>query len=593
MLRSLRLTARQWLWTCPFCIFSLFAVQPLVLAATAQVEVVQSQDRYPVGGAYPILFRITIAEHWYLHGAKESGNGLIPTVLSFQQGQEIRIEKIRFPEPQRKKFDYTKEPVEVFSGQILVRATLVVADTAPEGEKIVMGRFSYQACSAESCRPPEKVQMGFTIHVVPQGTPIEKLNRVLFGPAEGPSLSQNVSGWKIGTGFWLTLIAIFFGGMALNLTPCVYPLIPITVSYFGGRSRNVSGRSLAHGLIYIAGLAVTNSALGVTAALTGSLLGAALQNPLILILVSGILVALGLSFFGIWELRIPSGLTQVASKNFGGFFGTFFMGLTLGVVAAPCLGPFILGLLTYVGQQGDPFLGFLYFFVLSIGLGIPLAALAVFSGAIDRLPMSGEWMAWIRKCLGWVLMGMAGYILQPLIPDILGKALLMASILLAAGLHLGWLDRSRAKSKTFSYVKKGLGLALTATAIIFFFASVKTSEGVHWTAYDEGLLADAVKEDKPVILDFYADWCIPCKELDARVFSAADVVNLSRKFVMLRADLTKYNPHQKSLQRRFNIKGVPTVIFIDRGGKEDRSLRVESFVDKEEFLERMNAAMKE
>ncbi|MBW1806314.1 MAG: sulfite exporter TauE/SafE family protein, partial [Deltaproteobacteria bacterium] len=228
-------------------------------------------------------------------------------------------------------------------------------------------------------------------------------------------MERGISGGGSGATLWLTLLGIFLGGLALNLTPCIYPLIPITVSYFGGKSGKIKENRVLHGLFYISGLALTNSILGVSAALSGGMLGSALQKPVVLIFVACIMIALGLSFFDIWEIRIPSVLTSMASRSFGGYFGTFFMGLTLGIVAAPCLGPFILGLLTYVGQQGDPFLGFLYFFVLSIGLGLPLAFLAVFSGAMDRLPLSGSWMVWIRRFMGWVLVGMAGYMISPLI----------------------------------------------------------------------------------------------------------------------------------------------------------------------------------
>ena len=169
-----------------------------------------------------------------------------------------------------------------------------------------------------------------------------------------------------------TLLGVFAGGLALNLTPCVYPLIPITVSYFGGRAGQGRGKLAVHGLLYLGGLSVTNSVLGVVAALTGSLMGSALQNPIVLVVVAGVLVLFATSLFGFWELQLPQSLTSAASKSYAGYFGTLFMGLTLGVVAAPCLGPFVLGLLTWVASMGSPWLGFLIFFTLSLGLGVPL-----------------------------------------------------------------------------------------------------------------------------------------------------------------------------------------------------------------------------
>ena len=262
-----------------------------------------------------------------------------------------------------------------------------------------------------------------------------------------------IAGWAL---VW-TMLGIFLGGMALNLTPCVYPIIPITVSYFGGKSGQGQGRLLVHGLLYLAGLAVTNSALGVAAALTGGLMGSMLQNPWVLLTVAAILVLFATSLFGFWELRLPGSLTQAASRSYAGYFGSLFMGLTLGLVAAPCLGPFVLGLLTWVASMGSPLLGFLVFFTLSLGLGLPLFFLAMFSGSLEKLPRSGEWMLWVRKLMGWVLLGMAAYFIRPLLPESVG-VLLLAAVALAAAVHLGWLDRTTAAFRGFQWLKTAAAL---------------------------------------------------------------------------------------------------------------------------------------
>jgi len=263
-----------------------------------------------------------------------------------------------------------------------------------------------------------------------QGLPVETAPAGLSGMVTESEPPGPLYGWKM---IW-TLLGILFGGMALNLTPCVYPLIPITVSYFGGRSGK--GQLVGHGLCYIGGLALTNSLLGVAAAMTGGLMGAMLQNPIVLAMVAAILVLFATSLFGFWELRLPGGLMQAASKSYTGYLGTLFMGLTLGVVAAPCIGPFVLGLLTWVAGMGSPLLGFVIFFTLSLGLGLPLFFLAIFSGRIDKLPRSGEWMVWVRKLMGWILVGMAAYFIRPIIPKTAG-IFFLAAVALAAGLHLG------------------------------------------------------------------------------------------------------------------------------------------------------------
>jgi thiol:disulfide interchange protein DsbD len=296
---------------------------------------------------------------------------------------------------------------------------------------------------------------------------------------------------------------------------------------------------------------------------------------------------MGLNFFGLWELRLPSGLTRMASKNLGGALGSLFMGLTLGIVAAPCVGPFIIGLLTYVGQRGDPLLGFLYFFVLSLGLGLPLGVLAVFSDQADRLPLSGEWMVWVRKGLGWVLVGMAVYVLWPLMPGRAWRVGLLSAVMAVAGLHLGWVDRSGLRHPRFVFLRKALGAAALGGAIFLFSLSLGEREGVQWMRYEETIMDRARSEGEPVLLDFYADWCGPCRAMDEDVFTEKEVLALSRRLVAVRVDLTTRDPSHEALQRRYGVKGVPTIVFINRRGIEERDLRIESYVRKEVMAARM------
>ena len=577
-------------WAGVVCLLFLLIFPLPAPASTVSVEVIHSRDQYPAGDSYPLMFRIRIAGPWYIHGIREGENGLIPTRLHFPESPGLKLYEFQFPEPENRKFEYTKDPVELFSGEILVRAKLRVFEDGMLRKKMIRGSLSYQACSSTSCLPPEEVPITLSLAIAPQGSRSEPRNQAIFGSETGiTSTGEPNPGWGLNAdaGLWWTLTAFFLGGLLLNLTPCVYPLIPITVSYFGGRSGKMKGRTFVHGLVYISGLAFTNSLLGVAASMSGGMLGSALQNPATLIVIATILVALGLSFFGLWELRMPLVLTRPASKNFAGYSGTFFMGLTLGIVAAPCLGPFILGLLAYVGQKGDPFLGFLCFFVLSIGLGLPLSVLAVFSGGLQKLPGSGAWMVWVRKALGWVLVGMAGYLIQPLISHPVAKYAILASIGVAAGLHLGWIEKGGSAPRVFSYIRKGLGLSLIGCAVFFFLAESRPSVSVQWVPYSPEALLWAAKERKPVVLDFYADWCTPCVEMEKKVFRDPEIVELSRYFAAIRVDLTKRHPYQDELQARYGFMGVPTIVFINGQGIEERILRIESFLGRKEVLYRI------
>jgi thiol:disulfide interchange protein DsbD len=586
--RALRLPALPSLAAFLGLILCLLSSPACSFGATATVDIIHSLDHYPAGGSYPILFRINIPPPWYLHGPGEGPGGLIPTVLSFSEPEGLHLYSLEFPKPQKKRFPYTKAPLEVFSGEIRVRTTWGVSQDAPAGKQVITGRLSYQACSSKVCLPPEEVPILFSVMIVPRGTRAEPINQDVFKTGTRTAATGDsfpAGGW--GTGLWVTLLGIFLGGLALNLTPCVYPLIPITVSYFGGRTGTMGGKIAVQGLLYISGLAFTNSFLGVAASLSVGMLGAVLQNPLVLVMVAAVLVFLASSFFGMWELRLPSGLTRLASRNFGGYFGSFFMGLTLGIVAAPCLGPFILGLLTYVGQRGDPFLGFSYFFVLSLGLGLPLSVLAIFSGAAERLPVSGQWMVWIRKGLGWVLILMAGYLLEPLMPGSFSRSFLTAALLAAAGVHLGWLDRPRSMSRVFPTVKKIVGGILIGAAILVLWPGPESAPGIHWMPYDPNTISRGAVEKRPLILDFYADWCSPCKALEKKVFRDPEVVALSREFLTVRVDLTRHHPQQEEILKRYNIRGVPAILFMNSQGIEERALRIQSFVGPGEMLKRM------
>ncbi len=399
--------------------------------------------------------------------------------------------------------------------------------------------------------------------------------------------SRSLQGWAMA----LTLLGIFAGGLALNLTPCVYPMIPITVSFFGGRAdREKPGqiRLVAHGLCYLMGLAMTNSTLGVVAAFTGGLMGGMLQNPLVLAVVAGVLVLFATSLFGFWELRLPGALTQMAGKSYGGYFGSLFMGLTLGVVAAPCIGPFVLGLLTWVAGMGNPWFGFLIFFTLSLGLGLPLFVLALFSGQLQRLPRAGGWMNWVRNLMGWVLVGMAVYFIRPILPELF-KIGLPVAVALAAGLHLGWFDQNKAGFKAFPWLKTLVGTACLVLAAFWVTSYAMRGPGIVWHSYSEQVLQESMAREKPVIIDFYADWCTPCRELEEVTFHHPDVVRLAEEDVtMIKVDVTKGdNPLHQQLLAEYDIKGVPTIVFLDTEGKERMDLRLVDFLAPEQFLSHM------
>ena len=375
--------------------------------------------------------------------------------------------------------------------------------------------------------------------------------------------------------------------MALNLTPCVYPLIPITISYFGGESAGDRKGLILRAVLYVFGMAITYSILGVLASFTGALLGSALQNPLVLVFIAIVLVALALSMFGLYEIRVPQSLALLGSKNRAGYIGTLLMGLTVGLIAAPCIGPFVLGLLTYVSELGDPFIGFWMFFVLAMGLGTPFLILGIFSGAVTHLPRSGAWMVWVRNIFGFVLIGMAIYFLEPIFPSDTIYFYTLGLLAVIAGIFLGWLDKNKGKTG-FQISRYVVGILFILLGIYFFVPAEPAETAIDWQPYSADLLEQAASQNNPVIIDFYADWCIPCKELDKFTFSDERIIEKSKNFIMVKADLTRFQSQETNeLRQKYNIIGVPTIVFINKQAEELKELRLAGFEDADQFLKRM------
>ncbi len=380
----------------------------------------------------------------------------------------------------------------------------------------------------------------------------------------------------------ISIFVIFLSGMGINLTPCVYPLIPITISYFGARSTSMPGKPYIHAIIYIVGIAITNSFLAFIASITGSMLGFVLQSPFVITGISIFLVILALSLFGVWEVRIPASIAQILSKQFSGYKGSFFIGLLFGVFAAPCAGPFIIGLMIYVAKEADPITGFLYFLSLSLGMGIPIGILATFSGMINRLPLAGEWMIWIKKLLAWILVFMAVFVLRPIMGGF-PQRLLMGIVAFACGIHLGFWDKS--DGKRFYSIKRIIGIIFILISLYIPFSY--HPHKIQWITYSDSIIEQAQKEHKPVIIDFYADWCMSCVQIEKKIFHDPEIIDMSKRFVMIRMDLTHQTPSQRALLKRFDIKGLPTILFITRKG----ILRLEGEITRKEFTRKMKQAI--
>ncbi len=388
-----------------------------------------------------------------------------------------------------------------------------------------------------------------------------------------------------GENLFLTFLGIFLIGLALNLTPCVYPMLAITVSIFGQQSAAKPFAVFLRAVVYILGMATMYSVLGLFAALTGGWFGCGLQSPLVLLLISALFFGLSLSMFGLYELQMPSSLlNRIGGARSVSFIGTYLSGLFVGVFAAPCVGPPVIGLLTLVGHRGDPVFGFMVFFVLSLGLGFPYLILGTFSGLLNHLPRSGAWMNWIKKLLGTVLVAVGCFYLSLALNPGLAFVLIPLTFLLG-GIYLGFIENSPTASRLFAGFKKLAGILLAVLAVLSFRAGQAPS--LDWQKYP----ATETELAGPAVVYFSASWCIPCLELDRRMFTDAGVIASLRQEKHFKVDLSQFDsPESRKLREKYRIAGVPTLVFINTAGQEVKSERVVGFVTAEEMLARFKRA---
>ncbi|RPI75906.1 MAG: thiol:disulfide interchange protein, partial [Ignavibacteriales bacterium] len=354
-----------------------------------KIESYISFDKVYQGSEFKLAIKVNVEDTWHINSNKPYEDYLIPTELIIQSDNKFKADVISYPEPHDFKFDFSETPLSVYEGEIFIGALLNVSDDVTPGEYELIINLDYQACNDKSCLAPTSVSDTLTVTIADKQSVVNEVNQDIFknidlsysSLTEETSSEDNFfSSTFEGSGLLIGLIFVFLGGLALNLTPCVYPLIPITIGYFGGQSEGSTGKLFLMGLLFLIGMSVTYSVIGVVTALTGSVFGALLQNPAVIIGIVLIFLVLSLSMFGVYEFKLPDSWVQKAGGAKQGYYGAFFMGLTMGIVAAPCIGPFVIGLVTYVAAKADPFLGFLLFFVLAVGLGFPYLFLAVFSG---------------------------------------------------------------------------------------------------------------------------------------------------------------------------------------------------------------------
>ena len=558
-----------------------------------------SIDKVQPGSQFQIAVVVEIAEGWHVN-ANPAGEGLIGTEIIFPDTPYLTFGEVVYPRGEVLKLGSIGE-APVYHDTITIGIQADLDQNAPIESMTLDLQLRYQACNDTQCLLPEVLAFTVPIEIVSIEETVQRMhtavfNNIEFGAApssdsDDGTLARALSGGRV----WLAFLLVFAGGILTSLTPCVYPLIPITVSIFGANESAGLFKSFLLSVVYVLGIVVTYAILGIAVASTGAVFGQIMANPWVVGFISLILVSLGLSMFGVFEIRLPYTVQNRLNTVGGtGFPGAFAMGTVAGVIAAPCTGPALAVVLTYIATTGSLFLGFWLMFTYALGMGLLFIGIGTFSGLLSALPRSGGWMYVLENIFGIAIITMALYFLKDVFPplqDVLQNSLpffAVAGGLLLIGLWLGKLTQRFSGISRRMQFQKACGLLLAILGIYMFVGGIQEPTGPHldWIYDETEGLEIAKREDKLVMLDFYASWCAACKELDHKTYADPAVAAKLANYVNIKLDFTRSSETTEALTEKYQIPGLPVVIFMDAEGRVLK--RFTGFVGPEEMLSILN-----
>jgi len=490
-------------------------------------------------------------------------------------------------------------------------ATVVTQGAA--GDITVNAR--YQGCSEKGlCYAPQRKSYQITLaNAVTDTKTVTDIPAASVSGASDDQATTLLKGGKL----WLIAIGFFGFGLLLALTPCVLPMIPILSGIIvGDEKAHHHATSRMHSfnlsLAYTMGMALSYTLAGIAAGLSGQLLSNALQNPWVLGATALIFVALAFSMFGFYELRLPHAIEErmvnTTNKLKGGqFLGVFLMGVLSALIVSPCVAAPLAGALLYISQTHDVVLGGLALFCLSLGMGVPLLLIGASAGHV--LPKAGPWMTAVRNFFGVIMLAVAIYLVSPVIPSAL-QMLLWAALFIIPAMYLHALDplpidEKLGRSHPWMRFLKGIGIILLGVCLALLVGALSGAKspwqplaGLRQASAEStsalpfkrvrntAELEQAIKQaaGKFVMLDFYADWCVSCQEMEQLSFSDSRVKKALNEFVLLQADVTENTPEDLGMLQRFSLFGPPGIIFFNKNGQEIRPVRVIGFEEAESFL---------
>lgn len=513
--------------------------------------------------------------------------------------------------------------VAVFHDEVLARLPVSMPADADQ----LRLKVGYQGCAeAGICYPPSTRELTVTVAgsadlgvaadtatgaaaATMEEEPVAEQDRLAILLEESPV-------WAV--------LAFFVAGLLLAFTPCVFPMIPILSGIIVGQGSQITTRrAFTLSLVYVLAMAFTYTVAGVMAGLAGANIQAALQNPWVLTTFAAVFVALAMSMFGYYDLQIPASwqarLADISNRQRGGgLIGVAVMGLLSALIVGPCVAPPLAGALIVIGQKGDPVLGGVALFALSMGMGAPLVAMGTLEGKV--LPRAGAWMNAVKHVFGVLMLAVALYLLDRVLPGVI-IMLLWAALLIVSAIYMGALEPLGKDASGYRKLWKGLGLVLLVYgALLLVGASGGTKDlfqplkgmaaassgpgggtqqaGLQFRKVKgvEGLEAElraAQAQGKPVMLDFYADWCISCVELERFTWPDPEVQKALEGVVLLKADVTANDEKDKALLKEFGLFGPPAILFFGPDGEERRGYRLVGFVNAEDFAAHARKAVPE
>ncbi|MBL7032709.1 MAG: thioredoxin family protein [Candidatus Delongbacteria bacterium] len=451
-------------------------------------------------------------------------------------------------------------------------------------------RAGYQVCSEIgdlTCYMPIEKSLPFDPVITDDPDLVEPVTATWFGPAATADLESKLQK-ALGGNLLLAFLIIFIGGLLSSFTPCVYPVIPVTISYIGAHSGKSRFSGFFLSLFFVIGLALVFSVLGLIAAAGGSSFGSIGQSAVIQFIVAGIFLLLAASMFGAYEIQLPSSwLARMQTGAKAGPLGAVIMGGITGFIAAPCVGPIIGVLLVYIASTGNLLLGFFMMLVYALGMGVLFLVIGTFAGALNSLPQAGGWMDTIKNFFGVIMVTMAIYFVRLYIPPTLLLLLIGVWIIIVA-VYMGAFTQLREDSTFTAKLFKAIGLALLVAGLYFTagglikawplglwspagttLVNAVPEVEVEWSVNNrDEVFTLAGSTGKPVMMDFYADWCVACKELDDNTWNQPAVVALAERFMTIKMDFSARGDWEKEMRSRFEVFGMPTVIFFAPDGRE-------------------------